>query len=77
MQITSILLAQMSPETAQDIHKIYEMLEPLPASAFKIMWALIIVIAAAVITIFLRQRKIAQNQVELAQLIKELIVKDK
>jgi hypothetical protein len=42
---------------------------------FKVIWTLTIIIAVAVIVIFLRQKKIAQNQVDLAKLISQLFEK--
>jgi len=72
VKIVSTLLAEITQETVQQIHEIHQKMEDLPDSAFKLMWALSIVIAVAVVIIFLRQRKIAQNQLDLAQLIKTL-----
>ena len=66
------ILAQTDPETVSKINEIYEKIESLPDSGLRIMWVLTIVIAAGVIMIFLRQKKIAQNQVDLAKMVEEL-----
>ena len=74
--LKTILLSQTDPETVRKVNEIYEKVESLPDSGLRIVWVLSIVIAAAVIMIFLRQKKIAQNQVDLAKMMEELADKD-
>ena len=81
MQILTSLLAQTSEETAQkivemqkQIAEIHEKLDVIPDPAFR-LWPLLIFIAVAVVLLFQRQKKIAQNQVDLAKVLEQLIEK--
>ena len=74
--IKTILLSQTDPDTVSKINEIYEKIDSLPDSGLRIVWVLSMVIAAAVIMIFLRQKKIAQNQVDLAKMMEELADKN-
>ena len=61
-------------EMQKQINEIHEMLTAIPGG-YRILWAVSIVTALVVITMFLRQKKIAQNQVDLAKVIKDMIEK--
>ena len=76
MQLTESILAEAATDTAEQIGEIYRQFNMLPDRGLQIMWALIIVIAMAVIAIFLRQKEIAKNQVDLAKLIERLVDKE-
>jgi len=75
MQIVNSLLAQAAPETTQQINEIYQRIATQPQWAFNLMWALPAAIFIIAVAIFLRQKKIAQNQVYLARLIDQLLQK--
>ena len=77
MQITDCVLAEITPEITKQISDIHERIFSQPEWAFQMLWLLSIIITVAVIIIFLRQKKIAQNQVELGQLIAHLIEQKK
>ena len=49
--------------------------EPAMSGTSKIMWLFSIITTILVTVIFLRQKKIAQNQVEMADLLKQLLEK--
>lgn len=70
------LLADTVPDTEKMVNIIHDKLVRLPDLSLYIMWILSIITAALVVVIFLRQRKIAKNQVELGQLIKQIIEKE-
>jgi len=72
MQIIHSLLAQASTETSQQINEIYQRITTQPSWAFTFIWVLLVFIFIGVVAISLRQKKIAQNQVALAQLIDQL-----
>jgi len=79
MQIFKTLLAEtMDPiakhhEQIADIHKLIDDVHHL---SFKVMLGLVMAIAIVVVFVFLRQKKIAQNQVNLANMMQELIDKE-
>lgn len=81
MRILTSLLAQTSEETAQkiveiqkQIAEIQEKLDVAPDWAFR-LWPLLIFIAVAVVLLFQRQKKIAQNQVDLAKVLEQMLEK--
>jgi hypothetical protein len=76
MQLTKSILAEAATDTAEQIGEIYQQFNWLPDRGLQLMWVLIIVIAMAVIAIFLRQKEIAKNQVNLAKLIERLVDKE-
>ena len=76
MQLKESILAEAATDTAQQIGEIYRQFTLLPDRGLQMMWVLIIVIAMAVIAIFLRQKEIAKNQVDLAKLIERLVDKE-
>ena len=75
MQFLNFLLAEIPSETIKQISEIHERIATQPAWTFKVIWTLTLIITVAVIVIFLRQKKIAQNQVDLAKLISQLFEK--
>ena len=75
MQLLNNMLAEMTEKTAQQIDKIYHCVENFPNPGFRVMFVLTIVIAVAVVLIFQRQKKIAQNQVDLGKLLAQLLEK--
>ena len=78
MQIPTSLLAQLTPETTRQIEEIHQKINDLPYFAFyNIIWLLPVFIAVVVLLLFLRQKKIAQNQVDLARLVEQLLDKQK
>jgi len=76
MQLIESILAEAATVTNEQVDGIYRQFDLLPDRGLQIMWALIIVTAMAVIAIFLRQKKIAKNQVDLAKLIERLVDKE-
>lgn len=74
MHILTSLLAQASEETAKQIAQIHEKLNLVPNWAFR-LWPLLLLVTIAVIALFLRQKKIAQNQVGLAKMLEQLLEK--
>jgi hypothetical protein len=78
MQIFNSLLAQMTPETAQQIEEIHQKINNLPYFAFyDIIWLLPVFITVGIVLLFQRQKKIAQNQVDLAKMVEQLLEKNK
>ena len=67
MQMLTSLLAQATTN-ADKITEIYEKLDHVPDWAFR-LWFLLILIAVAIFALYQRQKKIAQNQVDLAKMI--------
>jgi len=54
---------------------VYNKLAPLPDQGLYIMWCLSIATTILMVVVFLRQKKIAQNQVQLAKLMEQLMEK--
>jgi hypothetical protein len=75
MDIFYSMLAAAEPSTAEQVAEIHELVTTQPMWVYKIIGPLVALIAVAVILIFLRQKKIAQNQVDTAKLIEELLDK--
>jgi len=75
MQIINSLLAQAATDS-EKITEIYNKFSLMPEWAFR-LWPLMLFIAVATIFLFKRQKKIAQNQVDMAQMIQELLDKQK
>ncbi len=71
MQIWQSLLAQMDPEAIKKIEEVHKSVSELDAS---IKWILLLAIVTTllVLTIFLRQRTVARNQVNIAEIIKQM-----
>jgi len=77
MQFINFLLAEI-PETAvKQINEIHARIATEPEWALQLIWILMIINTVAIILIFLRQKKIAQNQVDLAKLISQLPEQEK
>ena len=75
MQILTSLLAQATTDT-EKITEIYNKLHLVPDWAFR-LWPLVLLVTVGVVLLFLRQKKIAQNQVALARLVEQLLDKQK
>ena len=75
MLTLNTILAQTSETTAKQISEMYKIITDQPEWAFKLMWLLPLFLAVAIIMIFLRQKKIAKNQVILAEMIRQLLEK--
>ena len=75
MQMLTSLLAQADTDTKK-IAEIYDKLHRIPEWAFS-LWFLLILIAVAIFALYQRQKKIAQNQVNLANMIEQLLEKEK
>ena len=75
MQNSSMMLAQMSEETTKQIGEMYKVLEDVPAWGLKIAVMLSIFTAFGVIVLWQRQKQIAENQVDMAKLLEQLIEK--
>jgi len=75
MQVPNLMLAAAQSEKINHLQEIYDRLAPLPNWGLEVTFVLTIFIAAAVVVIFTRQKKIAQNQVDLARMIEQLIEK--
>ena len=77
MHLFDSLIAQATTDT-EKIDAIYQKINGLPEYIFyDIYWVAPIVAAIIAVFLFLRQKKIAQNQVNMAQLIQELLDKQK
>jgi len=70
-----MFLAAAEPEKIKQLEEIYNRIGEEPSWSFKITWLLSIVITITVIMIFQRQKKIAQNQVDLARMIDDFLEK--
>jgi len=71
MQIWQSLLAQMDPEVSKKIEEVHQSVSKLDDS---IKWILLLAIVTTllVVTIFIRQRTVARNQVNIAEMIKQM-----
>ncbi|OPZ96782.1 MAG: hypothetical protein BWY71_01830 [Planctomycetes bacterium ADurb.Bin412] len=71
MQIWQSLLAQMDPEVIKKIEEVHQSVSELDDS---IKWILLLAIVTTllVLTIFIRQRTVAKNQVNIAEMIKQM-----
>ncbi len=71
MQVWQSLLAQMDPEVIKKIDEVHQSVSELDDS---IKWILLLAIVTTllVLTIFIRQRTIAKNQVNIAEMIKQM-----
>ena len=71
MQIWQSLLAQMDPEVIKKIEEVHQSVSELDDS---IKWILLLAIVTTllVLTIFIRQRTVAKNQVNIAEMIKQI-----
>lgn len=71
MQILQSLLAQMDPEVIKKIEEVHQSVSELDDS---IKWILLLAIVTTllVLTIFLRQRTVARNQVNISEMIKQM-----
>jgi len=77
MHLIGALLAQATTDT-EKIDAIYQKINDLPAYMFhEIVWLIPIVTAVIAVFLYLRQKKIARNQVQLGEMIQELIDKQK
>ena len=74
MQIFNSLLAETTDQVAKNHDEIANIFRWLGGLNF--MFSLLIAIAIVVVFVFLRQKKIAQNQVNLANMMQELIDKE-
>ena len=73
MHITNIL-AQAATKVADHTDKIIEMHELMTSKlGFKFMLGLMIITAILCVVIFQRQKKIAQNQVDLAKVMEQML----
>ena len=73
--MTNSILAEIPAETAKQIAEIYERIGTAPAWSFRLVWMGLLALLALTVMIFLRQKKIARNQVNLAQMMAELAEK--
>ena len=74
MQYLRMLLAETETLTTdQKINEIYERIGSQPEWAFELMWVLPILIAVGIVYVFKRQRRIANNQVDLAKLVEQIL----
>ena len=64
------LLAEIPDGVITQIDQIHQRV--VPDWSLRLMWCLSIMTAVLVVMIYLRQKKIAQNQVDLAKLIEQL-----
>ena len=69
------LLAEATKELTEQINDIHIRIMAVPEWAFMIIPYLSVVTAILVIFLFLRQKKIAQNQVDLAKILQQIIEK--
>jgi len=77
MHLFDSLLAQATTDT-EKINAIYQRINNLPDYIFyDIYWLASIIAMVIGIFLFLRQKKIARNQVNIAEMIQELIDKQK
>ena len=79
MQIFKSLLAETTDNIAKHHEQIGEMhkrIGELPEWSFRLMLGLAAATAIVVVFVFLRQKKIAQNQVDLARMMQQLIDKE-
>jgi len=60
---------------ADKLTTVHDKLASLPDQGLYIMWFLSIATTILMVVVFLRQKKIAQNQVQLAKLMEQLIEK--
>ncbi|MCP4708094.1 MAG: hypothetical protein GY869_05680 [Planctomycetes bacterium] len=75
MHLFDSLLAQATTDT-EKIDAIYQRINGLPDYIFyDIYWLAPIIAAVIGVFLFLRQKKIARNQVNIAQMIQELLDK--
>jgi len=81
MNSLSSLLAETSEQTirqlTEQINAIHTRIATQPEWAFNLLWMLAIITTVVVIVIFHRQKRIAQNQVDLGRLIAQLIEQEK
>ena len=82
MQILNFILAQTAEDTARQlgemqkqIAEIHQRITSIPEWSFKLLWLLPLFITVAVILIFQRQKKIAQNEVDLGKMLEQLLEK--
>lgn len=71
MQIWQSLLAQVDPEVSKKIEEVHQSVSEMDDS---IKWILLLAIVTTllVLTIFIRQRTVARNQVNIAEMIKQM-----
>ncbi len=74
MQIFKSLLAETTDPVAKNHEQIADFFIWL--GGFNFLFSLLIAVAVVVVFVFLRQKKIAQNQVNLAKMMQELIDKE-
>ena len=74
MQIFNSLLAEAADSVAKNYEQIADIFMWL--GGFNFLFSLLIAIAVVVVFVFLRQKRIAQNQVNLANMMQELIDKE-
>jgi hypothetical protein len=72
MQLLQSLLAEMDPETIQKINDIHDSVGNVDKWTIQLLLILTIITTLLVITIFIRQKNIAQNQIGLAEMIKQM-----
>ena len=77
MQFPNCLLAEICETITKQISEIHSRIATEPEWDLQLIWILMIINTVAVIMIFLRQKKIAQNQVDLAKLISSLSEQEK
>ena len=73
--MSTSMLAQAGTEATEQIQAIYERVGTQPVWTFELVGILVVATAVVVVMMFLRQKKIAQNQVELGQMLKQLLEK--
>jgi len=71
MQILQSLLAQTDPEISKKIEEIHQTVRNMD-DPIQLILILSIVTTLLVLTIFVRQKRIARNQVNIAEMIKEI-----
>ena len=73
MQYLRMLLAETETLTTdQQIDEIFKRIGTQPEWAFHLMWVLMIGVAVLIAFVYMRQQKIAKNQVDLAKLVDQI-----
>ncbi len=67
------MLAEAPVDTAKQIAELHERIAWGPVWAYELMFGLLIGVTAMVAMIYLRQQKIANNQVALAKLFEQIL----
>ena len=73
MDLVRRMLAQAGEEAVEEITTISQWVDSQPIWLFELFLCLIVATTVLVVMVFRRQQKIAQNQVDLAKILEQLI----